>query len=153
MKANKATLQFLAKTKSIKEQKWRHLSIYTKNPTLIDNMSLIFVICGQQSLAGNVGTKDSKNFSVLSSARYNLEQLTKLARSMHVPILVTDVIKKATEGSFLTRFIDTLELTPDKVLEPTRRMSKVVVAVSSLLQNLSITLVIIHVMCMNCCMM
>ncbi|KAG2375028.1 hypothetical protein C9374_010032 [Naegleria lovaniensis] len=114
LKANKAALQFSAKTKTIKEQKWRRLPIYSRNPTLIDSMSLIFAICGQQSLAGNVGTKDSKNFSVLSSARYNLEQLTKLARFMQIPIVVTDGIQKSTEGSFITRFIDTLELTPEQ---------------------------------------
>ncbi|KAG2394285.1 hypothetical protein C9374_004049 [Naegleria lovaniensis] len=101
------------KLQTIKEKKWSNSHHLKKKPYLLDEVKFIMAVCTQDSLCGNVGSNESKNFTVISSARFNLDQLIETAKRLEVSTVVTEKVFDSLESSYLLRYIDTKELQTD----------------------------------------
>jgi len=101
------------KLMGVKFTKWKNNELIKKNAKLFDLIGFKFAVTCQQSCCGNIGSHDSKNFTIISSARHNLESLIEVARRLGVAIVVTEKVKQKCEQLFQMRYIDSKQLIDD----------------------------------------
>ena len=64
----------------------------------------------QESIVGNIGTREAKSHASIGSCHANMKKLSKTCSSFSISLLVTEPIHKESSESFLTRYIDTIRL-------------------------------------------
>ncbi|KAG2382618.1 hypothetical protein C9374_005198 [Naegleria lovaniensis] len=80
---------------------------------ICDLMRFRFAITTCDSFCGNVGSQEMKQFSVLSSGKYNLSTMMEVAKKLNVNIVCSESVKRVCEKSFCMRYVDTQNLTDD----------------------------------------
>ena len=116
-KAVVATRMILEKLSSIKEKKWlssnnRFAKKIDKH--LIDDLEIRAAICLQECVCGNVGTNDSKNYTLISNAKSNLETMLRRAREFDLKLVSSHSIQKAIESQYHTRFVGYVKMIEDQ---------------------------------------
>ncbi|KAG2383116.1 hypothetical protein C9374_004453 [Naegleria lovaniensis] len=89
-----------------------------RNHHLIDGLNFRIAVTSQKVYSGNVGTQDSKFFSVVSSIRKNLDQLVEVAHRLDLSIVFPERIYQKASELYQTRFVDLKELVDDSFLSP-----------------------------------
>ena len=111
-KAAAACVQLMEKLNTTKSKKWPN-QILKKKPHLIEIVKFRFAICVQESLCGNLGSNDFKNFTVISSAKFNLESMLDVASKLNLNIVLSDRVFANLEEHYQMRYVYTKELIPD----------------------------------------
>ncbi|EFC46301.1 predicted protein [Naegleria gruberi] len=110
-KAASACVQLMEKLNTTKSKKWPNQ--LKKKPHLIEIVKFRFAICVQESLCGNLGSNDFKNFTVISSAKFNLECMLDVASKLNLNIVLSDRVFANLEEHYQMRYVYTKELIPD----------------------------------------
>ncbi|EFC48686.1 predicted protein [Naegleria gruberi] len=110
-KAAAACVQLMEKLNTTKSKKWPNQ--FKKKPHLIEIVTFRFAICVQESLCGNLGSNDFKNFTVISSAKFNLESMLDVASKLNLNIVLSDRVFANLEEHYQMRYVYTKELIPD----------------------------------------
>nr|CAG4717226.1 unnamed protein product [Naegleria fowleri] len=125
-KALSLSQNLLEKLKDVKQSKYKSESekhrkshgTQLKNHHLVDGLNFRIAVISQKVYCGNVGTSDSKFFSVVSSMRKNLDQLIEVAHRLEISIVFPERIYQKASEMYQTRFVDLKELVDDSFLSP-----------------------------------
>ncbi|EFC37624.1 predicted protein [Naegleria gruberi] len=104
-KALNASRMLVEKLSNVKSTKWRNHQLLSKRPKLADALKFNFAITTQESVCGNIGTKDSKYFTIMGSGKNNLENMLHSSSSLDVQIVCSDNVKLVCENSFMMRLL------------------------------------------------
>ncbi|EFC36690.1 predicted protein [Naegleria gruberi] len=81
---------------------------------LAENLQFRFAITTQRVYCGNLGTSESKNFSIISSAKVNLEKLLETAHRLDLQVVIPERIFETASKTYQTRFVDMKMLAADQ---------------------------------------
>lgn len=108
-KAISACITLLHKLQLVKDTKWKHQMDAGKYEELQQHFRVRVSACYQETFAGNLGTKYSKNFTVIGSIGYNLDTLLQVAKDLNLSIVVCERLHDRCDH-FQTRYVDTKSL-------------------------------------------
>ncbi|KAF0979913.1 hypothetical protein FDP41_001066 [Naegleria fowleri] len=91
---------------SLKLMRW--IEFLKKRPHLADLLCFRFAVLSQECFCGNLGTKEVKQFSLLSSGKHNLQTLLNVSKQMNISIVCSESVRNSCVKSFQTRFIESM---------------------------------------------
>nr|CAG4717778.1 unnamed protein product [Naegleria fowleri] len=103
----------LEKLLNLKTAKWKSRESVQRRPELLNMMSFRFAILATECYLGNVGTSNSKVFTLLSSGKTNLNTMTTVAKNLEIPIVCSENVRHACLNLFQTRYVDTKNFIED----------------------------------------
>lgn len=102
----------LSKLKSIK---WKNLEYWKKHSSFLDKVVFRTAILCQQSQTGNIGTSDSKTFTIIGSFKYNADALLEVAQRLDLEVVVTERLYSQFSHLYYMRFVDSVDLANDSM--------------------------------------
>ncbi|KAF0973029.1 hypothetical protein FDP41_008693 [Naegleria fowleri] len=108
-----ASKLLLERIESLKTKKWLSHMKNDELLTLIEALKIRIALTQQECLVGNVGTRDLKTFSIISSAKYNLEAMVKKAHQLDISIIVSEGIQHKTHCQYHSRYVGDIHLVSD----------------------------------------
>ncbi|KAG2388343.1 hypothetical protein C9374_000507 [Naegleria lovaniensis] len=97
----------------LKYMKWKNEKSQQLNVHYADLMNFRFALITQECLCGNVGSQEMKQFSVLSSGKYNLAILMDVAKHLNVNMVCSENVKNGCSKAFNLRYLETQNFVDD----------------------------------------
>ncbi|EFC48195.1 predicted protein [Naegleria gruberi] len=94
----------------IRSTKWEQKDIFNQSPKMLEQFKVRFGILSQHAHCGNVGTKNSKSFTIIGSANNNLQLLMKKAKKFNLGIVITNDANVEISNDFHTRYVASTHL-------------------------------------------
>ena len=117
-KALSASKLLFDKLRTSKETKLTKNDFLKNNPKFVDCIKFRIAMTSQMCSCGNIGTNDFKNFTIVSSAKYNMESLLEVAQRLDVSIVISQRMLPQANKSFQTRYIDSKDVLIDSFCSP-----------------------------------
>lgn len=104
------------KLASLSSTKWAKKDIFEHNQKLITKFTPRFAVCTQTCHCGNVGTRNSKTFTIVGSSSNNLQAVLRKARNLKLNMVITEPTNEEVKAHYFTRFVGNKSLIVDEVV-------------------------------------
>ncbi|KAG2389173.1 hypothetical protein C9374_014573 [Naegleria lovaniensis] len=92
------------KLASLPTTKWAKKDIFD-NQKLLIKFTPRFAVCTQTCHCGNVGTRNSKTFTIVGSSSNNLQSMLRKARGLKLSMVITETTNEEVKAHYFTRYV------------------------------------------------
>lgn len=116
-----AAFQILESLKKVKETKWKNMSIAA---AIFKELSFDVAMTTQECACGNIGTQDSKVYSINGSYLHNLDIIQRQCIKMEVDFICSENVYEKAKNIHLFRYVKRVDLYKNTETESPHCFSK-----------------------------